>query len=328
MRRFLLIVLLAIACESVALGYAIAAAAAADRPAPLTVTCASVAANSAFAAAAGRPEPIAVTPAWLAEHLEDPKLIVFQIASLRDDYTREHIPGARFLWPTWLLVNTPELSFEMPPVDSLAAVLRRLGVSNDSEIVLCHVLGDVSGTARVYVTLDYLGMGDRTKILDGGLAAWNAAGLPVTKDEPKYTPGTFVPRIQKDVVYHLDTMSSRYDAPGVRVLDARSRQEYNAVEGLSVFRGGHIPGAINMPFMSLFDTLDCYQPLDTLAAKFQKAGVKPGADVIVYCGAGRTASPLYVAAKMLGYKVHLYDGSFQEWSRKEDLPVENTKAKK
>jgi thiosulfate/3-mercaptopyruvate sulfurtransferase len=216
----------------------------------------------------------------------------------------------------------------MPPVDSLVAVLRRLGISNENQIVLCDVLGDVAGTARVLVTLDYLGMGDRTKILDGGLTAWKSAGQTVTSDEPKYGAGTFIAKVHNDAVVHLETMRSLYNSPAVQVLDARSPREYNAAEGPNVFRGGHIPGAINMPSNALFDSLDCYQPLDTLAAKFQRAGVKPGSEIIAYCTLGRAACPVYVAAKMLGYNVRLYDGSFQEWSRKVDLPVEVTVEKK
>jgi len=301
MRRFVLALLLAFACACFTAGPG--------------------------AAAAERPEPVLVTPAWLADHLQDPNLVVLHVSSMRDDYTREHIPGARFLWPTWLVVSTPDLGFEMPPVDSLGAVLRRLGVSNDSEVVLYHVLGDVAGAARVFVTLDYLGMGGRTKILDGGLAAWKAAGRSVTTEEPEHPAGSLVPKVRQDVVYRLGTMRSRYDAPGIQVLDARAPQDYNAAEGLSVFRGGHIPHAINVPMAAVLDSLDRYQPLDSLAARFQRAGVKPGSEIITYCGSGRTACPVYVAARMLGCNVHLYDGSFQEWSRKVDLPVENTKKK-
>jgi thiosulfate/3-mercaptopyruvate sulfurtransferase len=282
----------------------------------------------AGAAAAESPAQITVTPEWLAAHLNEPKLVVLHVASLRDDYTREHIPGARFLWPTWFAVSSPDFMNELAPVDSLTAVLRRLGVSNDSEIVLYHVLGDVAGTARMYVTLDYLGMGDRTKILDGGLAAWKAAGQSVTKEEPKYAPGTFTPQVRSDVVYHLDKTRARYSAPEIRLVDARSPRDYNAPDGPSVVRGGHIPGAVNIPYTALFDSLDRYQPLDSLKARFGRVGIKPNGEIIAYCGTGRTASPVYVAAKMLGYKVHLYDGSFQEWSRQADLPVELTKPKK
>lgn len=287
----------------------------------VAMTCAAV---SGAGPVAG---PITVQPGWLAEHLQDPDLVVLQVSSLRDDYTREHIPGARFLWLSWLTVSTPDLGFEMPPVDSLTTVLRRLGVANSSRIVMYHVLGDVAGTARVFVTLDYLGLGNRAHILDGGLAAWKAAGLSVTKAEPGYAPGTFTPAVRSDAVIHLDGMRERYNAPGVQMLDARSPQDYNAVAGLGVLRGGHIPGAINLPVTALLDSLDRYQPLDSLATRFARAGVKPGRELITYCGVGRTACPAYVAARMLGYDVRLYDGSFSEWSRKEDLPVENTQKK-
>lgn len=285
------------------------------------MTCAAAAVAGPLAG------PIAVQPGWLAEHLQDPDLVVLQVSSLRDDYTREHIPGARFLWLSWLTVSTPDLGFEMPPVDSLATAMRRLGVSNGSRIVICHVLGDVAGTARVFVTLDYLGMGDRVHILDGGLAAWKAAGLPVTKAESGYAPGTFTPAVRSDAVIHLEGMRERYRASGVQVLDARSPQDYNAVAGRGVLRGGHIPGAINLPVTALLDSLDCYQPPDSLATRFERAGVRIGSELITYCGVGRTACPAYVAARMLGYDVRLYDGSFSEWSRKEDLPVENTHKK-
>jgi thiosulfate/3-mercaptopyruvate sulfurtransferase len=119
---------------------------------------------------------ILVSPSWLAEHLQDPSVVVLQIANLRADYDRGHIPGARFLWPTWLAENTPEQTLAMPPLKTLRRVLEQLGVSNDSRVVICHTLGDVSGAARMYVTLDYLGMGDRTFILDGGLEAWQTDG--------------------------------------------------------------------------------------------------------------------------------------------------------
>ena len=267
-------------------------------------------------------EPLVMSPEWLAARLSDPELVVLQVSSLRDDYEREHVPGARFLWPSWLAVSTPEASFEMPPVDSLTAVLRRLGVSNDSRIVLCHVLGDAAGTARVYVTLDYLGLGDRTHILDGGLAAWKAAGLPVSTAESGHAAGTFTPAVRAGAVVDLATLRERYATPGVQLLDARSAKDYNAVPTRSVLRGGHIPGARNLPFAALFDTLDRYQSLDSLRVRFARAGLAPGGELITYCYVGRTACPAYVAARMLGYDVRLYDGSYSQWARREELPVE------
>lgn len=292
----------------------------------LIAACAAAVASRG-GAAPERAVPVLVTPAWLAERLDEPGLVVLHVASLRDDYTRGHIPGARFLWQTGMTASTPELGFEMTSVDSLAAVLRSAGVSNDSRIVLCNVLGDVAGTARVFVTLEYLGIGDRTAILDGGLAAWKAAGLPVSEEEARFERGDFEPRPRVETIVRLDRMRELYRSPDVQVLDARSKQEFNAPDGPNVVRGGHLPGARNVPAAALFDSLDCYQPADSLAAAFASAGVRPGGAVIAYCGVGRSACPLYVAAKLLGYEPRLYDGSFQEWSRKVDLPVERADKK-
>jgi thiosulfate/3-mercaptopyruvate sulfurtransferase len=265
-----------------------------------------------------------VTPAWLAEHLNDPSLVVLHVAAIRDDYAREHIPGARFLWLNWLAEATPERSFEMAPLQALDAVLERLGVSNTSQVVICHVLGDATAAARVYVTLDYLGMGDRTAILDGGLEAWKAEGRPVTRELPTYRPGKFAPRVRSDVLVSLERLRATYRGEGVQLVDGRSPQAFNAVEAVGVFRGGHVPGAVNVPSSALTDSLGRYQPADTLKVRFQRAGVRPGSRLVAYCNVGRAACPVYVAAKMLGYPVQLYDGSFEEWSRQEDLPVENT----
>ena len=143
--------------------------------------------------AAGSATPLVVTPAWLAERLNDPSLVVLQVAAVRDDYARGHIPGARFVWLNWLAESSPERSFEMPPVKALEDRLEQLGVSNGSQVVICHTLGDPTAAARVYLTLDYLGMGERAVILDGGLEAWKREGRTLTQEVPKHKRGKFTP---------------------------------------------------------------------------------------------------------------------------------------
>jgi thiosulfate/3-mercaptopyruvate sulfurtransferase len=267
---------------------------------------------------------VSVTPAWLAEHLQDPSLVVLHVAGVRADYTREHIPGARFLWLGWMAKSNPDQSFELPAAAELDTLLEGLGVANDSRIVVCHSLADPTAAARVYVTLDYLGLGDRTHILDGGFEAWKAEGRPVTKEIPARRAAKFTPKIEDGVFVDVGYVAAHMGKPGTALVDGRPAQAYDGAGGsmAGVFRAGHIPGAVNLPYTTLLDTANRYLPADSLAAKFEKAGVKPGDEIVAYCGSGRTATPVYVAAKMLGYKVHLYDGSFEEWSRREDLPVE------
>jgi len=266
---------------------------------------------------------VSVTPSWLAEHLQDPSLVVLHVANVRADYTREHIPGARFMWPGWLAQSNPDLSFEVLPVAQLDTLVEGLGITNNSRVVVCHVLGDAAVAARVYITFEYLGLGDRTYILDGGLEAWKSEGRPVTKELPVYKRAEFTPTIKDGVFVDLGYVKARSGQTGVRLVDGRSAQAFaGGGGGLGVFRTGHIPGAANVPFTAVVDTTNRYLPVDSLKARFESAGIKPGDDIVAYCNSGRTACPVYVAAKMLGYTVHLYDGSFEEWSRQEDLPVE------
>src|SRR5260370_13514401 len=126
--------------------------------------------TAASPTSAGR-EPMLVTVDWLADHLNDPSLVLLQIGD-KKDYDKGHIPRAPFL--QYASISTPHnhgvtLIVEVPPVEQLVSVFERLGVSNSSHIILYFGTNWVSPTTRVYWTLDYLGLGDRTSILNGGL---------------------------------------------------------------------------------------------------------------------------------------------------------------
>jgi len=266
---------------------------------------------------------VSVTPAWLAEHLQDPSLVILHVTGMRADYTREHIPGARYVWMGWMAQSNPDMGFEVTAVADLDTLLEGLGVTNDSQIVVYHSLGDATAAARAYVTLDYLGLGDQTHILDGGLEAWKTEGRPVTKEIPARKVTAFTPKTQDGVFVDLGYVKEHMGKAGMSLVDGRPMPAFDGTGPMiGVFRAGHIPGAVNVPYSTVLDAANRYLPVDSLKAKFDAAGVKPGDEVVAYCGSGRTATPIYVAAKMLGYTVHLYDGSFEEWSRQEDLPVD------
>ena len=276
--------------------------------------------------------PVLVPPAWLAEHLADPDLVVLQVTQLRSDYEREHVPGSRFLWFNYtsgdLIETTPQLSYEMPDAKVLRKRLEKLGISSDSRVVICHVLGNSMAAARVYATLDQVGLGARTSILDGGLEAWKAEGRPVTTVELRVRRGRLGNPGPGRAFVGTDEVVASYRQPGVRLVDGRPRIAYDGAPGLGQFRGGHIPGAVCVPYNALTDSTDRYLPADSLRARFERAGVKQGERVIVYCGVGAGASPVYVASKILGYDVRLYDGSYEQWSRRLDLPIEGKFVKK
>jgi thiosulfate/3-mercaptopyruvate sulfurtransferase len=183
----------------------------------------------------------------------------------------------------------------------------------------------VTPTARVFLTLDYLGLGERTSILDGGLPAWVAEKRPVTTEEDIVKMGSLSAQPNKQMVVDAAWVNSNLNKPGVMILDARAPKFYTGEDPGRMPRGGHIPGAKSIPFSSLVDdSSNKFKSPETLRALFNTAGVKQGDSVTTYCHIGQQASLLYFVARYLGYDAHLYDGSFEDWSRRSELPVEKS----
>ncbi len=266
-------------------------------------------------------QTVFVTTSWLAEHINDPSLVVLHVAPIRRDYERGHIPGARFLWNGWIYMSNPELSYELLPVEQLDTTLEALGVSSDSRIILCGIGGNVNQVARVFVTLDYLGMGERTSILDGGFDAWKVEGKPITKELPVYQRGSFTPKLNPLAIVDAEFVKSGLHKQDISIIDARAPQFYNGTNSGGYPRAGGIPTAKNIFAGSLIDSTNKMIPMTRIAEKFDSAGVKKENEVIVYCHSGVSACVVYIAARSLGYTPHLYDGSFEDWSGREDLPL-------
>src|SRR5262249_3035147 len=127
-------------------------------------------------------DALVVSPAWLASHLTDPNLVLLHVGP-KDDYDTAHLPGARLVDIDVISVSDHSgkgLMLEMPPTDKLRAGLASMGISNNSRIIVYFAGDFVTPATRVILTLDYAGLGDRSSMLDGGIAAWKRAGNPVT----------------------------------------------------------------------------------------------------------------------------------------------------
>jgi thiosulfate/3-mercaptopyruvate sulfurtransferase len=275
---------------------------------------------------------ITVSTAWLAQHLNDPDLVLLHVGDPKA-YPAKHIPGARFVSMSDVSVSDHDmqkdtgLMLELPPADSLRARLQALGISDRSRVVVYQADEWISPSTRIVFTLDAAGLGDRTVWLDGGLSAWAAEGRPTTAAVPARVAGTLSPLKTKPLVVDAAWVRSHLGAPGVRVVDGRAAVFYDGVEAGGP-RKGHIPGAGSVPFTEVTDaTLHLRSPAE-LAALFAKAGVGPKDTVVAYCHIGQQGTAVLFAARSLGHPVKLYDGSFQEWARRTDLPVENPAEKK
>jgi thiosulfate/3-mercaptopyruvate sulfurtransferase len=270
------------------------------------------------------PAPLLVDANWLSQHLTDRDLVVLHVGG---QYASEHIPGARPVSEEDLSrphdhSNMKDLMLEMPPIDTLLATLGGLGISDSSRIVV-YVAGNgaVPSATRVIFTLDYAGLGDRTSLLNGGLAAWTRAGKPVSKDPPASAKGTLTPRAPKDIVVDADFVKSIAQRPGFRLVDGRAPVFYRGIEPTVNGKRGHIPGAINIPFSEIADS-QLMIDRDRVSKLFDQAGIKPNDTIVGYCHIGQQATAMLFAARLLGHEVRLYDGSFQDWAVNDRGPVE------
>jgi thiosulfate/3-mercaptopyruvate sulfurtransferase len=265
-----------------------------------------------------------VSTQWLAEHLKDDSLVLLQVGE-KEEYAAAHIPRAQFI--QLADISTPRgegLALELPSVAQLATTFERLGVSDKSRIVVYFGKDWITPAARVFMTLDYLGLGDRTSILDGGLPAWRAEGRPVTNELRTPTPGKFSPNVNKRIVVDAVWVNANLNKPGVIILDARASKFYTGEEAGRMPRAGHIPGARSIPFDTVVEDSNKFKSSETLRQLFTSAGVKKNDSVATYCHIGQQASLLYFVARYLGYDAHVYDGSFEDWSHRVELPVEKS----
>jgi len=274
-------------------------------------------------------ESLIVSTDWLAKHLNDDSLVLLQVGD-KKEFDEAHIPGAQFI--QLQDISTPRgqgLILELPSVDQLKTTFEKLGVTNNSRIIVYFGKDWVTPTARVFMTLDYLGLGERTSILDGGLPAWRAENRPVTAEVREVKPGTFTPHPNSKLVVDAAWVSANLKKPGVAIVDARAAKFYTGEDAGQMPRGGHIPGARSIPFATVVeDKTNKFKNADALRTLFATAGIKENDSIATYCHIGQQASLLYFVARYLGFDAHLYDGSFQDWSQRSELPVEKSEQAK
>jgi thiosulfate/3-mercaptopyruvate sulfurtransferase len=267
-------------------------------------------------------DSILVSSEWLASRLGDTALTIIQIEGSTETWARGHIPGAQPLAFSAIVVNRGNLTAEFPPVETLDSVLESVGIATGRRIV---IYGEPLYASRLFYTLDYLGLGDRAAILDGGLSKWQAEGRPVTTDTTPARRGEFEPRVRHALLVDGAWVQQHLADSLTVLLDARSIAEYNGeTPGEHIERPGHIPGAVNIYWRELFERHNPPMLIDrpTLRSMLRDARLTPDRRIVVYCRTGTQASWLYFALRNLGYTPALYDASYTEWSADPSLPIE------
>jgi len=263
-----------------------------------------------------------VSTAWLAQHLNDRDLIVLYVGVDRGQFDSGHIPGSRFVRLDELVEQRKNSLNELPSAADSQATFEGVGVGERSRVVLT---GDAGGVlaARAYFTLDYLGLGDRVALLDGGLKAWISESRKTSKDEPSAARGHFSPHVNPHILVTTAEMrqlslDATKGASDYALLDARPAAEHTGVvNSESIAQAGHIAGSKSLHWKKLIRSEANPQLLgvEELQQEFVLAGAGPGKSVVTYCRTGMQSSFTYFVAKYLGYRAAMYDGSVYEWVR-------------
>jgi len=273
-----------------------------------------------------------VSAEWLHQHLDEPDLVVLdctvmvgvdeqgdlRTSSGRANYEAGHIPGAGFadLMGELSDMESP-LEFTLPTPEELVAAMSALGISDNSRVVL-YSANYPAWAARVWWMLRWIGF-ERAALLDGGLAAWTAAGYPLSTEPPRRTAGKLSLILRPELIADRDEVFESLEDQDVRLIDSMSEAHFRG-EIAMYDRPGHIPGASNIPTTLLMDETGRFRPQDELEMLFDGDA---NDRTITYCGGGVAASANAFVLHRLGFtNVAVYAGSLDEWAADPANPME------
>lgn len=270
---------------------------------------------------------------WLAKNLDNPKVVVLDVGAFFH-YEKKHIPGAIKASGPWQTVNEKYVGYMMPPVDELVAMIRGYGVNQDSLVVIYDegsTADDTAKSARALWTLQALGH-EKVALLDGGLAAWEQAGKPVSAAPVFSTPGNFTGQLVASRLATMDEVKEKIGSAGVILVDTRLPEEDFGHEKKSyITRYGHLPGSKLWPASAMTNAGEEFSPSfirdpDELVEMASGVGIPADREVeiITYSNRGMQAAlGYYVLHDLLGYKnVKLFDGSLLEAAPDEGVLME------
>lgn len=282
------------------------------------------------------PSPL-VSTAWLAQHLDDPALRLFDATAgattapggaepqpARTVFEAAHIPGARYLdLKNELSDAAAPLDFTRLAPEVAAAAFAQLGVGADATVVV-YSTSTYGWATRVWWLLNDLGF-RRVAVLDGGLAKWIAEGRPtVTGPQAAYPPAVAFTPVVQGLFADLPDVSAALADSGATLVNALSPDHFSGAVAGPHGRRGRIPGSLSLPAGSLVAAADnSLKPLDVLKAELAAKGIPEDGEVIAYCGSGIAATLDAFVLKALGHdKVRVYDGSLSEWSKDPERALE------
>lgn len=270
-----------------------------------------------------------VPTSWVAEHLSDPNVRIVEVDyDPATAYDQGHIKGAvLFDWKKD--INDP-LERDIISREGFEYLLSRNGITNDTWVILYGDFNNWFAAFSFWVFKLYNHV--KVSIMDGGRKKWILEERELVKDVPSYPPASYkVSRVNYDYRILLNDVRTRLGSPTVALVDVRSPDEFTGkilappeYPTEHAQRGGHIPGAVNIPWGKALNDDGTFKSLEELRRLYQEQGITPDKEVITYCRIGeRSSVTWFVLRYLLGYpKVRNYDGSWTEWGNSIGLPIE------
>jgi len=289
------------------------------------------------------PHDLLVTTDWLEAHLHDPNLRVvdirgYVVTRLREPGVEEadyrgalpeflagHIPGAVFIdWTSDIVDPNDPVPAQIAPPERFAEAMAQRGVGNQTRVIAVDHQGGQFAT-RLWWALNYHGH-DAVSVLQGGWNRWRDEGRPIETGPVSPPRANFTATLRPELRVTAEDLLRRLDDPELQLIDARDPDQYSGARRRGP-RGGHIPGARNLPRELFFDPDGGFFPPEKIQAILEPAGISSSRPTVAYCNGGVAATVVLFNLARLGFtKLANYDGSWNEWGPRLDLPAAATES--
>ena len=259
----------------------------------------------------------------LVPHLGNDKLRIVDL-SRASVYDQLHIPHALYLKPKFLVRQDEQATGLLPDVDGLQELIRYLNISPEHHVV---VYDDEGGAwaGRLIWNLHCLGF-ENTSLLNGGIHAWLAAGLPTTSDVEQFEPVSALVQVDQAKIqqYRIEyaELLEKVQSSQVQLWDCRTEDEYTGLR-LAARRGGHIPNALHFEWSTALNRENHLRlhPLERTQQRLEQLGFNLNEPVVVYCQSHHRSGLAYILGRLLGWNIQAYDGAWSEWGNRLDSPI-------